>query len=205
MFYKSVAWKSVTDFWDATDKVIAISAVIVFLLTLVNRKIAEWTVNTWSGISPWWSLVPIGGIVLYRLLRANYEAFAILNKQVTDRESLLSIQTELGDRLREVHELQQRQISSQDKLELFSHDISGWVIRTQRSLDKFGLAAESALFSTSDSGSPLYPETSNQFGPMPGLVEPRLGDWIGFYRHKIAPFERTLRDIVQRQSERVGG
>ncbi len=79
-FYRQVAWSAVTEFWSATDKTLTATAVALFLVTLLNHKIAERLVKTWDGVSQWWSLVPIGLLVLYRLLRSNYEAFESLEK-----------------------------------------------------------------------------------------------------------------------------
>jgi hypothetical protein len=85
-FYKAVFRTSVREFWTATDDVLTGIAVLSFLAILLNRKYGEHLVTAWNGISPWWSLVPIGLLVIYRLLRANYEN---VTKLRAERDDLL--------------------------------------------------------------------------------------------------------------------
>jgi hypothetical protein len=89
-FYRTVAVSAVGEFWTATDKVLSVVAVLSFLLLLLNRSLGEKVVTAWDGLSPWWSLIPIGMLVIYRLLRANYQKFAALEEKLANFERLLT-------------------------------------------------------------------------------------------------------------------
>jgi hypothetical protein len=80
-FYKAVFRTAIREFWTATDDVLTGVAVLSFLAILLSRKYGEHLVTAWNGVSPWWSLVPIGLLVMYRLLRANYEQFEVLRRE----------------------------------------------------------------------------------------------------------------------------
>jgi hypothetical protein len=41
----------------------------------INKQIGEHAKATWKGISPWWAALPVGLLVLWSLLRANFERF----------------------------------------------------------------------------------------------------------------------------------
>jgi|SRR5208282_1776645 len=103
-FYLRILWSACTEFWGATDKTIAASTVVLFLIGLFNQKLVERIMTTWNGVSPWWSLVPIGLLVVYRLLRANYEKFVVLEnklaRQMTAEEvkQQVKLLTDLIDR-----------------------------------------------------------------------------------------------------------
>src|SRR5437899_1029762 len=81
-FYRGVAISAFKEFWTATDDIIAAIAVISFFAILLSRKYGEKLVTAWNGVSPWWSLIPIGLLLIYRLLRANYEKFIALEKNI---------------------------------------------------------------------------------------------------------------------------
>jgi hypothetical protein len=85
-FYRSVAISALREFWTATDNVLASVAVLSFFLILFNRTLGEKIMTAWNGLSPWWSLIPIGMLVIYRLLRANYQKFAALEERLAKIE-----------------------------------------------------------------------------------------------------------------------
>jgi hypothetical protein len=93
-FYRSVFRSAVKEFWTATDNVLGGAAVLSFLLVVFNRKYGEHIVNAWNGISPWWSIIPIGLLVIYRLLRANYELVAQTQRERDDAISKFSTMPE---------------------------------------------------------------------------------------------------------------
>jgi hypothetical protein len=92
-FYRSIVRSAVREFWTATDEVLTAIAIISFLIILVNRKFGEYLVTAWNGISPWWSTIPVALLVLYRLLRANYEQFAKMKKERDDTVAKLEAKT----------------------------------------------------------------------------------------------------------------
>ena len=75
-FYRAVIRSAVKEFWTATDDVLTGIAILSFLAILFSRTWGTYLLTTWNGISAWWSVIPIALLVLYRLLRANYEQFA---------------------------------------------------------------------------------------------------------------------------------
>jgi hypothetical protein len=82
-FYKRVIGSAFTEVWNATDKTLASVAVALFLVGLFNREAVKRLTTTWDGVSRWWGIVPIGVLVLYRLLRDNYEKFSSLESEVS--------------------------------------------------------------------------------------------------------------------------
>lgn len=68
--------------WNAVDLTISASAFVMFFLTLFNRRIGERLMTSWNAISPWWSLVPVGIIVTYALMRSNYENYCRLESSL---------------------------------------------------------------------------------------------------------------------------
>ena len=80
-FYKAVILSAFEEVWTATEKVLTVTAVLSFLAILANREFGEKLVTTWNGISPWWSVVPIGLLVSWRLLKANYTQFILVRAE----------------------------------------------------------------------------------------------------------------------------
>jgi hypothetical protein len=89
-FYKALIRPAAKEFWTATDEVLTAIAILLFILLLLNRKLGEHAMTAWNGISAWWSAIPVGVIVLYRLLRANYEQFAKVKQERDDALNQLS-------------------------------------------------------------------------------------------------------------------
>lgn len=88
--------------WNAFDLTISASAVVIFLLTLLNRRLGERLVMSWHAISPWWSLVPVAMIFIYGLMRSNYEHYCHLqsgfNRSTTElREENSALKAEVSD------------------------------------------------------------------------------------------------------------
>jgi hypothetical protein len=83
--------------WDALGWLGNLFLVVLGLLFLFNRKLAE-TVSNWHGFSPWWAVVPFGALVLIGLLQANYKRYRRLWEQIASRspESVTQSAVELG-------------------------------------------------------------------------------------------------------------
>jgi len=60
---------------DATGRTRTIGAIVLFSLAVSNQKWAKHMSDHWTGISPWWSAIPVVLLLFYGLLRANYERF----------------------------------------------------------------------------------------------------------------------------------
>jgi len=89
-FYLSVLRSAVKEFWTATDEVLTAAAILAFFAILVSRQYGEKIVRAWNGISPWWSAIPIALLVIYRLLRANYEKFHEVEKERNELKAILA-------------------------------------------------------------------------------------------------------------------
>jgi hypothetical protein len=61
--------------WTAGDRALTIGAIIVALLTALNKELASAVSNTFDGVSPAWALLPVAALFLYGLAKANYKAF----------------------------------------------------------------------------------------------------------------------------------
>ncbi|HEV8131275.1 MAG TPA: hypothetical protein VGQ81_08475 [Acidobacteriota bacterium] len=92
-FYRALIRPAAKEFWTATDEVLTGIAILFFIILLLNRKLGEHVMTAWNGISAWWSAIPIALIVLYRLLRANYEQFAAMKQERDDARADLATST----------------------------------------------------------------------------------------------------------------
>jgi len=61
--------------FNAVDLILSVSAVVLFLAAIFNRRLGERLVMSYHAVSPWWSLVPVGAILIYGMMRSNYENF----------------------------------------------------------------------------------------------------------------------------------
>lgn len=90
-FYWSIMRLAVRELWTATNGFLTAVAVLSFFAILTNRQYGEKLVTAWNGISPWWSIIPIALLVVYRLLRANYETFVKIQRERDDAEAKFSM------------------------------------------------------------------------------------------------------------------
>jgi hypothetical protein len=74
-FYRGLVQETPKTLWSAFNRWISISALVPFVLALFNRAVGPWLMNSWQSISPWWSLLPIGALFLYGLMRVNYDRY----------------------------------------------------------------------------------------------------------------------------------
>jgi hypothetical protein len=61
--------------WTAADLWVSIVAAVLFFTALFNQKLEEKLMISWHALSPWWSALPVGLFLLYRLMRSNYEHY----------------------------------------------------------------------------------------------------------------------------------
>lgn len=66
--------------FDSADLFLKGFAILVFVITLFNRPLAQ-SLTNWEGISPSWALVPVGLLFVYGLARANYERFREVQRE----------------------------------------------------------------------------------------------------------------------------
>lgn len=58
--------------WESTDSYLTALGIFLLALTLFNRPLAD-RLGDWEGVSPWWSLVPVGLLLLYGLIAVTRE------------------------------------------------------------------------------------------------------------------------------------
>ncbi|MBX3405017.1 MAG: hypothetical protein KF699_16525 [Phycisphaeraceae bacterium] len=92
---KWLIWKALSEFKGATDWVQGALATVCFFVLLFNRQLGE-RLESFEGISPAWSLVPIGAVFAFRVFRAGHLHAASLQDQLND----LLAGTPLAARLR---------------------------------------------------------------------------------------------------------
>lgn len=76
-YYGALALKLPTIIWSEAGRLSRAGSLIVLLLfvvALLNKPIGQQLSDRWQGVSPWWSLIFLGFLVGYGLLRANFEA-----------------------------------------------------------------------------------------------------------------------------------
>jgi len=99
--------------WNAVDLTLSVSAAVVFLLMLFNRQLGERLVMSWHAISPWWSLVPIAMIVIYGLMRSNYERYCHLESGLN--QSVLDLKHENSALKKEISDLRNPKVSLEEQ------------------------------------------------------------------------------------------
>lgn len=76
----------------AVDLWVAIGTIILFLVAVLDRGVGERIMNSWHGLSPWWSLIPVAAFFLYPLARSNYEHFC--EREASFNEALATLRQE---------------------------------------------------------------------------------------------------------------
>lgn len=88
-------WQALSEFKGATDWVQGAIATVCFIALLFNRQLSE-RIESFNGLPPAWSLVPIGAVFAFRVFRAGHRHAAGLQAQLDD----LLAGTPLAARLR---------------------------------------------------------------------------------------------------------
>ncbi len=196
-FYRRLVWLAITEFWNAADRGLAMSAAALFLIGLLNRKLAELLITARNGVSPWWAVLPIGLFVVYRIMRANYEAYSRLEKKVRDQQAKETIHAWIGQRLQDAKKLWDMPDDTDQEFSKFRGDLDYWVIKTETGLTALGLTAESQLFATADSGFARLPKAMSDVVPA-GLANYRTTQDIKkSCRDRLSKYETVLRNILQ--------
>jgi hypothetical protein len=99
--------------WNAVDLTLSVAAAVVFLVMLFNRRLGERLLMSWHAISPWWSLVPIAMIVIYGLMRSNYEHYCHLESGLN--QSVLDLKQENSALKAEISDLRNPKVSPEEQ------------------------------------------------------------------------------------------
>jgi hypothetical protein len=136
-YYLHIFWLFLSEFWSTTDKALAATAVVLFLGGLSNRKWTDEIVATWSGVSAWWSTVPIGLFTLYRLLRINHKAFenmenraVMAEKKLKARQDTEKAQGVFVQELNEGARLRRKAVTTTPELREWKEEVEAWIEAT---------------------------------------------------------------------------
>ena len=150
--------------WDSWHKVVTTIGAGAVLLIFFNRPLAR-SILGWDGMTPWFALLPFGALVLFGLLRANWEAFEDMTcrhvaaeqgyseeqqrlaEQIRFMEARAGLRRQSGECLSEGVELQRR--AQGDDPAAVIPDVAEWVARTSVLLDRPDLPAEPGYFAKS--------------------------------------------------------
>lgn len=81
-FYYRRLWSAVSEWHGMSAKVAVVVTGALAIVGYFNPELAKQSSQAWHGASRWWSALPIGVLVLYRILRANYLEFAALEQRL---------------------------------------------------------------------------------------------------------------------------
>jgi hypothetical protein len=72
-YWGAMAMKIFILFFHTWRAVVTIPLFLLFFVTLFNQQIAEYWFKKWTGISPWWSFLIIGFLLVWGIMEAIYE------------------------------------------------------------------------------------------------------------------------------------
>jgi hypothetical protein len=72
-YWGTMAMKALALLFYSWRAVLSIPLCILFFVALFNRQIAEHWSEKWRGVSPWWSVAFIGGLLLWGIMWTIYE------------------------------------------------------------------------------------------------------------------------------------
>lgn len=148
-FYSRIFWSAASDYKSVNAKLQVVGAIALSAIELLSRQWADKISNTWEGLSPLWSLLPIGLFVAYRMLRANYLEFHALEQRLKAQQDEEETQSRLGNLLNESSELREEVIRSEAHFDTWVNRFDAWR-EVLNSLGSFGLAADYSLFQNAD-------------------------------------------------------
>lgn len=149
-FYRRIFLSAISEFQSVKSKALLWSAIGLSVVGFFNQQLADKISHTWSGVSRWWSVAPIGLFVAYRLLQANYEAFSALEQRVRVRQEEEQLQSALGELLADGADLRVDFIENASQLSPWIGKFNRWRQAVLDALGNFGLAADYALFQNAD-------------------------------------------------------
>lgn len=185
-FYYRIFWSAVSDYKDVTSKCQIGAAIALALLGYLSPRWATIVSFTWKGLSPWWSVLPLGLFIGYRLLRANYLAFVALEKRLAAQQDEEEIQSRLGELLNKGSELRVEEILSESHLSAWVSRFDGWMTDVLDALGTFGLAADYSLFQNADTMEDQAPKFADEWQ-----------EQVHFYDRMLKSHMRTLAGIIR--------
>ncbi|MEO8291136.1 MAG: hypothetical protein ABI649_09115 [Gaiellaceae bacterium] len=98
-YYRALFFRVPRLLLDGYDKLFKVATLVIALIAALNQSWAN-RVSGWSGFSPAWTLFPLGALLVYGLMRANYASFLEERSRADGSEEKLSLfqdtQPELG-------------------------------------------------------------------------------------------------------------
>lgn len=85
--------------FTSTDAVLTGVAVAFTLVTLANPELVKRISVTWEGFSRWWALVPIIFLMVWRLMRANFDAYDTARSELASLKGKRSEEWAQADKL----------------------------------------------------------------------------------------------------------
>jgi len=125
-FYQRIIGSAITEFHSVKAKVFLAGTIALSIIALFNQELADKFSHTWSGVSRWWSAVPIGILVGYRILRANYDAFAAIEQHFAKEHEEEKLQAVLGELLGDGANLRVERISDEVALDAWLARFNIW-------------------------------------------------------------------------------
>lgn len=204
-FYGLLAIRAVEVFYKAADHLTTAISIGVFLFSFVilfNESAGKAIVSTWDGISPWWSLLPLGLLFLYGLARANYQQFQQLESRLTAAQSEITSQALINSQLQEKLDERERRKGAfavlgkqlaegvalrNEGMKIgarnsgkWNERVSAWQEATQAQIE-FVSVSQAALF-----------QTLNKFSPMTGMRDPG-----SVHSNRVAALDRRVEILQQ--------
>lgn len=144
-------------------------------------------------------MLPIGMFAGYRVLRANYEAYATLERHLHAADEALrarygkqQVHAALAAFLTEAGQLRRQTINTKQELWEWKAKYESWIATTTSALIGFGLSSEAAVFRNADSSGPNVesepPVLNNVFD---------VQAWVPYLDHRLRKHQTALEEILK--------
>lgn len=175
-FYGSLSLRAIILLFNETDRVLTAVTVLAFLVAFFNREAGKAVTTAWEGFDPWWAVAPVAFLVVYGLMKANYERFTMLEDRlaqvVTERDQL-RLQADSRDRIRagldglgELLEqgdaLQRALVTTGEELDAWTASLNRWEQEADERLRRDFSSADAASFRTASGFASAYTRVHNQ-------------------------------------------
>ena len=140
-FYWKLFDQALTDWQAIHDKVILIGALVLSLSAFLSKTLAVMILNRTQGISPRWGFLPLVLLVVYRLMRTNYEEYSKMEAGLSEfqlkeskRKGSEKIYGQLALVLLDGDRLSETRVKNEEELLKLAHRFGRWQALVQASL-----------------------------------------------------------------------